>query len=258
MPDTMTPSLLDGVPRALFLDFDGTLVDIAETPEAIIIDPGLPEILIRLKNRLEGALAIISGRSIAFLDNCLKPYHFDIGGLHGLEQRIGSRWALCDPDNHPSLRKMLLRLEEAVASRSGVLLEDKGCSIAIHWRLAPQERDFALKLARDASEVLGPEYQIQYGKAVAEILPAAANKGKIIETFLQQAPYRGRKPVFIGDDLTDEKGFAVVNRHGGLSIRVGQGETAAQERLAAPADLRHILSLWSLGEASPFLGSVKR
>lgn len=237
---------------ALFLDFDGTLVDIVERPEDVVVDPALPEVLLRLQERLGGALAIISGRPIAFLDARLAPHRFDMAGLHGLEHRIGGRLSLCDPADHPELRAMVARLGDIVAPKPGILIEDKGCSVAIHWRLAPQEKDFALATARAAVEALGADYRVQYGKAVAEILPAAAGKGKVIERFLQQDPYRGRRPVFAGDDLTDENGFRTVNAHGGLSVRIGSGETVAGARLGTPAALRHSLSVWASEGSLPF------
>ena len=237
---------------ALFLDFDGTLVDIVERPDAVLVDPALPGVLTRLQERLGGALALISGRPIEFLDSRFRPHLFDIGGLHGLERRVGGELFLCDPDEHPHLRAMAVRLEEIVAPKRGVLIEDKGCSIAIHWRLAPQEKDFGLETAHAAVQALGPDYRVQHGKAVAEILPAAAGKGKVIEQFLQQEPYRGRIPIFAGDDLTDENGFKTVNAHGGLSIRIGGGETIARERLGTPSDLRHCLSVWATEGTLPF------
>lgn len=237
---------------ALFLDFDGTLVDIVERPDAVVVDPALPEILTRLEERLGGALAIISGRPIAFLDQRLMPHRFDIAGLHGLEHRVAGELFLCDPDEHPHLRQMVERLSVAVAGKAGVLIEDKGCSVAIHWRLAPQEKEFALATAQAAIEALGSEYRVQYGKAVAEILPSAAGKGKVIERFLHEAPYKGRKPIFVGDDLTDENGFKTVNAYGGLSIRIGAGETIAKRRLGTPADLRHCLSSWASEGSLPF------
>jgi trehalose 6-phosphate phosphatase len=237
---------------ALFLDFDGTLVDIVERPDAVMVDPALPDVLLRLQERLGGALAIISGRPITFLDPHFAPHRFDIAGLHGLEHRIGGRLFLCDPDEHPALRDLVGRLPEIVSTKPGILIEDKGCSVAIHWRLAPQEKDFALATARAAVEALGGEYRVQYGKAVAEILPAAAGKGKVIERFLHQAPYEGRRPIFAGDDLTDENGFKTVNAHGGLSIRIGEGETIARLRLGTPAALRHALSAWASEGSLPF------
>ncbi len=237
---------------ALFLDFDGTLVDIVERPDAVVVDPALPMILTRLQERLGGALAIISGRPIAFLDQRFMPHQFDSAGLHGLEHRIGGELSLCDPDEHPHLRHMVDRLSAAVAGKAGVLIEDKGCSVAIHWRLAPQEKDFALAMAKATLEALGTDYRVQYGKAVAEILPSAAGKGKVIEQFLHEAPYKGRKPIFVGDDLTDENGFKTVNAYGGLSIRIGAGETIAKKRLGTPADLRHWLSAWASEGSLPF------
>jgi trehalose 6-phosphate phosphatase len=243
---------------ALFLDFDGTLVDIVERPDAVIVDPALPDILTRLRERLGGALAIISGRPISFLDGRFEPCLFDAAGLHGLEHRIAGRLSLCDPDDHPQLRDLVERLEEIVTIKPGVLVEDKGCSVAVHWRLAPQEKDFALATAHAAVEALGSEYRVQHGKSVAEIIPSAAGKGKVIERFLQQAPYRGRRPIFVGDDLTDENGFKTVNAHGGLSVRIGGGETIAHERLGTPADLRHSLSVWASAGSLPFQWAFNR
>jgi trehalose 6-phosphate phosphatase len=241
---------------ALFLDFDGTLVDIAERPDAVVLDPALPGVLTRLEERLGGALAIISGRPINFLDGQFGASLFDTAGLHGLEHRIAGRLMLCDPDDHPDLRAAIERLEEVVASKPGVLIEDKGCSVAVHWRQAPQEKDFALATAHAAVEALGGNYRVQHGKAVAEILPAAAGKGKVIERFLQQAPYAGRRPIFAGDDLTDENGFKAVNAHGGLSIRIGGGETVARMRLPTPAALRQALFAWASGGSLPFAWDV--
>jgi trehalose 6-phosphate phosphatase len=237
---------------ALFLDFDGTLADIVERPEAVALEPAVPEVLTRLQERLGGALAIISGRPIAFLDQRFSPKQFDIAGLHGLEHRIAGELSLCDPDEHPQLREMVERMSEIVAPKAGVMLEDKGCSVAIHWRQAPQEKEFALATAHAAVEALGTDYRVQHGKAVAEILPSAAGKGRVIERFLLEAPYKGRRPIFVGDDLTDENGFKTVNAHGGLSIRIGEGETIAKVRLGTPADLRHCLSEWASTGVPPF------
>ena len=248
MRDTMADSPpSDFSEWALFLDFDGTLVDIVERPDAVVVDPDLPGALDSLKRRLDGALALISGRPIAFLDERLAPYRFDAAGLHGIEHRLAGRLSPCRPEDHPALRAAILRLREILAPHPEILLEDKGCSVAIHWRLAPHETDFARATAQAMAEALGPEYRIQYGKAVAEILPAAAGKGKVIERFLRTPPYRGRRPIFVGDDLTDEHGFETVNACGGWSIRVGEGATVAQSRVGTPAALRHSLSVWARG-----------
>jgi trehalose 6-phosphate phosphatase len=225
MPET------DGT-YALFLDFDGTLVDIVERPDAVVVDPGLPEILTRLERRLGGALAIISGRPVEFLDGRFVPHEFDMAGLHGLEHRIAGQLSMCDPADHRA----------------------QGGMVAIHWRLAPHEKEFALATAQAAVEALGSDYRVQHGKAVAEILPSAAGKGKVIERFLHETPYKGRCPIFVGDDLTDENGFKIVNAHGGLSVRIGAGETIAKVRLGTPAELRHCLSTWAFEGSLPFKG----
>lgn len=237
---------------ALFLDFDGTLVDIVARPDAVVVEPGLPDTLATLQKLLGGALAIISGRPISFLDERFGARRFDIAGLHGIEHRIGDRLFLCEPDDHPLLRAAVKRFKEIFASKPGLLIEDKGCSVAIHWRQAPHEKDFALATVHAAVESLGSDYRVQAGKAVAEILPSAAGKGKVIERFLQSPPYRGRFPIFIGDDLTDENGFRAVNDHGGLSVRIGPGDTVAKARLGTPSDLRHSLSVWAMEGSIPF------
>jgi trehalose 6-phosphate phosphatase len=237
---------------ALFLDFDGTLVDIAERPEAVRVDPALPPALAGLQARLQGALAIVSGRPIAFLDGRLAPFRFDAAGLHGIEHRLAGRLSPCDPNAHPALRLEVARLVEVTAPHPGVLIEDKGCSVAVHWRIAPDKADFARGQAQATAAALGETYRIQYGKAVAEILPAASGKGWVIEAFLREPPYRGRIPIFIGDDLTDENGFAAVNAAGGVSIRVGAGESVAAQRLDSPAHLRECLFRWAETGDIPF------
>jgi trehalose 6-phosphate phosphatase len=232
---------------ALFLDFDGTLVDIVEQPDAVAVDPALPGILDSLRTRLGGALAIVSGRPIGFLDARFDPFRFDAAGLHGLEHRIKGNLTSCRPEDYPRLRAAIEHLHRELAGQTGVLIEDKGCSVAVHWRLAPEKGAFARVKAETAAQELGSDYRIQHGKAVAEILPAAAGKDRVIEVFLSQAPYRGRRPIFIGDDLTDEHGFEAVNARGGLSVRVGDGATVARARLGTPAALRHCLSTWVMG-----------
>lgn len=234
---------------ALFLDFDGTLVEIVERPDAVEVDPALRPVLARLQERLHGALAVVSGRPIAFLDEKLAPLRLDAAGLHGLEHRIGGRLSPCDPATHPRLRVAVEDLKRRIAGREGLLVEDKGCSVALHWRLAPREADFARDTAVALAEGLGDAYRIQFGKAVAEILPSASGKGRIIAAFMEEPPFQGRRPLFIGDDLTDEHGFETVNAMGGVSIRIGEGPTIAARRLATPGELRRCLAAWA--EAGP-------
>jgi trehalose 6-phosphate phosphatase len=248
-PDKSGPSW------ALFLDFDGTLVEIAERPDAVVVHPGMLPVLEGLQERLGGALAVISGRPIAFLDERLAPCRFDAAGLHGLEHRIGGKLSPCRPEDYPDLRREVERLQNVVASHSGMIVEDKGCSVALHWRMAPGEADFAQELARSTAATLGEDYRLQFGKAVAEILPAASGKGRIIQSFLSEMPYRGRTPVFVGDDLTDEHGFDAVNQAGGISVRIGPGPSIAKARLDTPSDLHRCLERWAGGGCMPFAGS---
>ena len=233
---------------ALFLDFDGTLVDIAPRPDQVIVPPALPPALARLRSRLGGALAIVTGRPIATIDGFLAPERFDVGGLHGVELRRGSAVAGCEPEAHPALRAGVARLQRAVANLDAVLIEDKGCSVAVHWRLAtPTDAERAQTAVEGVARDLGEAYRLQLGKAVGEILPATATKGHAIRSFQQEAPYAGRRAVFLGDDLTDEKAFATVNADGGLSVRVGGGETIATRRLPEPEDVRRVLLAWADG-----------
>ncbi len=232
---------------ALFLDFDGTLADIAEHPEAVSFPSTLASLLARLRDQLDGALAIISGRPVAVLDRFLAPHQFDMAGLHGAEIRMGGRIAHSGAAPSSELRKAAQALSDRLPSDPGLFVEDKGHSIAVHWRRAPQHEEAALKLAGEAVSGLGPLYRLQKGKAVAEILPANSDKGRAIEILLDQPPYRARRPIFIGDDLTDEDGFGVVNQLNGISVRVGPGVTAAQYRLADPQAVRNRLTVWAEG-----------
>jgi trehalose 6-phosphate phosphatase len=225
---------------ALFLDFDGTLVDLAPTPEDVRIDRRLPGALDALRQRLGGALALVSGRPVALLDEMMAPYRFDAAGLHGAQIRMGGGEApLAAPSEalHQAMRAMVRFANANV----GVIVEDKRQSVALHWRLAPALADEALALMEQIAADIGPSMRLQRGKAVAELVPATASKGGAIDWLLQQEGYAGRKPVFIGDDITDEDGFMAVNRLHGLSVRIGEGETCARHRIASPTALRRIL-----------------
>ena len=230
---------------ALFLDFDGTLVEIADRPDAVIVPPGLGQTLTALRDRLGRAMAIVTGRSIAVIDGFLAPDRFDVAGLHGAEYRLAGELFPCRPQDHPELRRGIDELEERFASEPGILIEDKGCSVAVHWRLAPEAEELASQTIIELAAALGPAYRLQLGKAVAEVLPARASKGGIIRHFLTEGPFRGRSPIFIGDDLTDEQAFEVVDAIGGMSIRVGPGPTRARYRVEAPSSLRELLARWA-------------
>ena len=235
---------------ALFLDFDGTLVDIAPRPDAVVVDSGLVPALERLRDRLGGALAIVTGRPIAVIDDFLAPARFDVAGLHGVELRAGGHLSEADALDQTAFRAGVARLKDAAAELDNVLIEDKGASVAVHWRLADEGHARAARaIVTAVAGDLGAAYRLQLGKAVGEILPAGATKGRAIRAFLGSAPYAGRRALFLGDDRTDELAFETVNADGGVSVRVGEGETVAARRLATPATVRALVESWAKGAA---------
>jgi len=234
--------------HAVFLDFDGTLVDIAERPDAIRVAPGLPDLLTALSSRAGGAVAVVTGRTVADVDRYLRPALLDICGLHGLERRVGG--TLSRPEGLADLSSEVAALRAAFSRRPGVLVEDKTVGVALHWRLAPEAEDEAKAAMAALAGKLGPGYRLQDGKAVRELVPAASGKGGAIRALMERPPYRGRIPVFVGDDRTDEHGFEAVNALGGVSVKIGPCPTAATRRLPGTASFRDWLRLWEAGGAS--------
>lgn len=218
---------------ALFLDVDGTLLEIAETPQSVHVSDGLKQLLFTLSVHFDGALALVSGRTLADLDHLFTPLRLCAAGVHGCEHReatgcIGLPHV--DPETLEPVRRLLTQF---VACHEGLLLEDKGYGLALHYRLAPALAGEVEMLVTSACSALGDTFRVQAGKAVFEIRPAAWSKGVSIRAFMNQPPFRGRLPVFIGDDVTDEDGFAVVNELGGISVKVGAaGATVARHRIA--------------------------
>ncbi|SIR12131.1 trehalose 6-phosphatase [Rhizobium sp. RU35A] len=228
--------------HALFLDIDGTLIDLAERPEAIVVPPDLAGHLDTLCGRLGGALALVTGRALPFADRLFAPLTLPIAGLHGAERRRADGVVdRVEPD--PAFLALKRSLERLTADWPGVLIEDKGAAVAAHYRQAPERQADLQALMRQALSEAGPDYALQRGKMVIEIRPARASKGAALRAFLAEPPFAGRRPIAIGDDLTDEAMFKVANQLGGLSIRIGEpGEdTAAHTTLASAAALRAIL-----------------
>jgi trehalose 6-phosphate phosphatase len=220
---------------ALFLDFDGTMVDIAPQPHAVHVPKPLLVVLQQLHDYLGGAVAVISGRPIAQLDEFLQPLRMAVAGVHGAERRAADgRVHLLN--THP-----LDHVEEAArslcAQHDGLLVENKRGSLALHYRMAPQLEELCVRSIQ-AAVAESPGITMLRGKMVVEAKPGGASKGRAIEDFLEEPPFTGRTPVFIGDDITDEVGFSTVQRLGGLGIKVGEGHSVAWRRLADPATLR--------------------
>lgn len=234
------PRLPPPAEMALFLDFDGTLVEIVERPDEVQVEPAVLRLLAGLHRQLGGALALLSGRQIAALDRFLAPLAIDAAGLHGLELR--RQGVLDAPGPDRGFRQVAAALSEHAATRyPGLLIEDKGASVALHWRQHPELENAALRLAEAALDQAGPSHRLQHGHCVVEILPARGDKGGAVRWFMDSAPYRGRRPVVCGDDLTDEAAFAAANAAGGVSIKVGKGETAASHRVESQGDLVRLL-----------------
>jgi trehalose 6-phosphate phosphatase len=224
---------------ALFLDIDGTLLDLAPRPELVQVPASLPDRLATRARDLDGALALVSGRPLAAID-ALIPGGLDAAGTHGAEWRQGGRIETLAPSDPAMLQVLARALRDQVQNHPGLLVEDKPGAIALHYRLAPDREAEARELAEQTARTLGPAYRLQSGKQVIEVLPTAAGKGAAIRRFMAQPPYAGRTPVFAGDDLTDEDGFAAVESMHGISIRVGPpgAPTRARHRLDSPAALR--------------------
>lgn len=224
--------------RAYFFDIDGTLVDIAATPGRVRIDGALRDLLAGLHQVTGGAVALISGRSIADIDALFPEARLPAAGQHGTERRDG-RGHITRHAVHPErLDPARRRLGEVVARHRGLLLEDKGLSLALHYRRAPRLGGFAVRLLRSLQADVGAAYCVLLGKRVVELKPAGRDKGIAVREFMAEDPFRGRVPVFVGDDVTDEFGFATVNRLHGLSVKVGPGPTVARWRLRGVRSVR--------------------
>lgn len=238
------PSHDVGGAPAFFLDVDGTLLDIAEAPDRVHVPPRVVDVLARLAGAFGGAVALVSGRPIADLDRLLAPLRLPCAGLHGAERRDAAG-ALRLHRVDGALDAARAALASFCDAHPGTLLEDKGAALALHYRLAPAVEAEARRAVERVLGALGPAFALQQGKCVLEIKPAGASKARAIADFIAEAPFAGRVPVFAGDDVTDEDGFRVVNRLGGLSVRVGAvGRTAATAALGSVGEVLEWLSAW--------------
>jgi trehalose 6-phosphate phosphatase len=225
---------------AYFLDVDGTLIDIADTPDAVHVDSALLELIARMQRASGGAVALVSGRALSFLDQRLGKLRLPLAGQHGLERRdaAGRLWTSAAPPAAKSAIKEALA--PVLARHPGLLLEDKGLTLALHYRLAPQLASYAHRLMAQLAAT-GAGLEVQRGRRVAEIKPSGIDKGTAIAAYLREPPFSGRLPVFIGDDRNDEHGFAEVNKRNGISIKVGAGASCARFRLGDVAAVRRWL-----------------
>ena len=222
---------------AVFLDLDGTLLEIAEHPDAVAPSDELKRLLEKLPVATGGAVALISGRTVEDVDQILAPHRLAVAGVHGTQRRsVEGRM------NHAAVsvewvERLRPGLEQFVELHPGLLLEDKALSLAIHYRSRPDLQKVVSEFIADLE--LPPEVERLQGRKVVELKSRHTDKGQAIRAFMSERPFLNRTPVFVGDDVTDEAGFLVVNEMGGVSVKVGGGPTAAAWTLP---NVSHVLS----------------
>ncbi|WP_162915032.1 trehalose-phosphatase [Desertibaculum subflavum] len=228
MPTLAAPTRIDpplpAADWALFLDVDGTLLDIAERPDEVAVPRTLIETLRRATDAFGGALAFVSGRTIAELDQLFDPLRLPTAGQHGAEMRLGGTRPAMRVVESPSAA-LRQTIANAMSQIADVLVEDKGLTVAVHYRARPELGDaLAAQLAALIQES-GETADLMAGKFVWEVRPMHRDKGQAVKSFMADAPFKGRRPVFIGDDVTDADGFAMVEQLGGIALPVGDLHT---------------------------------
>jgi trehalose 6-phosphate phosphatase len=233
---------------ALFLDFDGTLVDLASTPESVQVPPELVPLLSALQAQLGGALAIVSGRKLDDLDHFLAPLQLPTAAEHGAcYRRQPATGGAAQPAAPvrlfvlPDFHALVPEVFALAASHPGLQLEVKSACLALHYRHAPELEGQAHQVMQQALAKL-PDMALMAGKLVFEIKPAQVSKGQAIRDFMQHPPFAGRRCLFVGDDVTDEAGFLAVHALGGDSVKVGVGASAASSRITSPEAVRQWLN----------------
>ncbi|MCE7027499.1 trehalose-phosphatase [Jiella avicenniae] len=236
------PPAIDPTRHALFLDFDGTLVDLVDDPTEVALAGDRIERLAEMTERLSGALAIVSGRRIADLDRFLAPLAFAAAGVHGLERRRepgGETEFLMQPEALDPIRDALAPMLE---ENRRLQLEDKGTALVLHYRTAPDLAEAAKSVMRHAVEGRD-DLVVMEGDNIVEVHPAGMDKGKALADFMAAAPFGGRIPVYLGDDTTDEFALKIVTEMRGIAIKVGGKESVAEYRLADVVDVHHWLDV---------------
>lgn len=224
---------------AIFLDVDGTLLDIADDPDSVVIEPWMPGALRRISARVGGALALISGRSLFSIDRLFAGARLAAIGLHGTEWRDASG-AVRGAGTTPEFELAKAEARHWASAGPGLIFEDKGTAFALHYRRVPEREPGVRAFMEDLRRSVGEGWVTQEGKCVVELRPGGRDKGDALLSFMERKPFAGRRPLAIGDDITDEPMFAAANSADGLTVRVGADAkpTLASHRIAAPADVR--------------------
>ena len=220
---------------ALFLDFDGTLVGFSNIPKHVKLDPAIVPVLMQLREKLGGALAIVTGREISNITDLFSPLVLPVAGSHGAERRRpDGQIELPGEEIKEQASRIAADMSADLGDIEGLIIEHKVYSVALHYRNAPEAAERVHAVANKVLSQL-PGWVGTPGKMVIEVRPAAYSKGGAVEAFMAEAPFSGRVPVFIGDDTTDEAGMSAAKALGGFGIKVGTGDSVADYRLADPA-----------------------
>lgn len=240
VPGSLVPHLSA---TAVLLDIDGTLLDLMPTPREVWVPPGLAKTLNRLHRRTGGALALVSGRSLNDIDLIFAPDQFPAVGGHGAEMRIEAE-ADAVAAHAPPLDRELKRRLAAIAKLSpGILLEDKGYSLALHYRLAPHaEKAIYAAVSLIRADLPDAPIEVLPGKQVCEIKHSGFTKASGVRELMSHPPFRGRRPFFIGDDVTDESVFAIMPDLDGIAFSVGRRARGVAGHFDAPSDVREFLA----------------
>src|SRR5256885_4086435 len=228
---------------AILLDIDGTLLDLAPTPREVWVPPGLAKTLNRLLERTSGALALVSGRSLNDIDLIFAPDQFPAVGGHGAEMRLEADSEAVAAHAPPMDKELKRRLAAIARLSPGILLEDKGYSLALHYRLAPHaEKAIYAAVSLIRADLPNAPIEVLPGKSVCEIKHSGFNKASGVRELMTHEPFRGRRPFFIGDDVTDESVFAIMPDLDGLAFSVGRRAKGVAGHFEAPADVREFLA----------------
>lgn len=223
------PSSINFDRDALFLDFDGTLAEIAPAPDLVAFTPEARDLLEVLVERFSGAVAIVTGRQMSEIDRHLAPLELPVSALYGLVHRSPNGDVTDKQTSDAAVARASAKLKEFVEEHAGLLLELKGQTIALHYRARPDlavQSRAAVYAAVDGMTGI----KVIEGKMVVEVAPVGADKGRAVRAFLKEQPFVGRRPVYIGDDISDEAAFAVVQELDGVAIKIGMGPTIAHHR----------------------------
>lgn len=216
---------------ALFLDIDGTLVDLAPAPDRVDVDPALAPALLATATALGGAMALVTGRSIRDADRLFPGLALPIAGQHGCERRSADGVRHLHASDAGTLDRLRDLFAGFATRHPGVVVEHKGSSLALHYRAVPELASHVHRTIRHAVSDVAGTWTVEGGKRLVEVRPEGRDKGRAIADFLAEPPFAGRRPVFVGDDRGDEHGFRVVERAGGIAIKVGAGRSYARHRL---------------------------